>query len=83
MDHGRGGAINFWDAPEFPFWQDESYDHWIRSGNEMQRIVGYVEWDPVAAGLVTRAEDWTWSSASEQGSHGDKQATRSPAPPEM
>ena len=65
------------------FWQDESYDHWIRSGDEMQRIVGYVEWNPVAAGLVKRAEDWISSSASEPESPGDRQATRSPAPPEM
>jgi len=62
-----------------PFWQDESYDHWIRSGDEMQRIVGYVERNPVAAGLVKYAEDWIWSSANEQESHGDRQATRSPA----
>jgi REP element-mobilizing transposase RayT len=47
-----------------PFWQDESYDHWVRDGREFDRIVGYIEWNPVHAGLVARAEDWPWSSAS-------------------
>jgi putative transposase len=57
------------------FWQDESFDHWVRNGREFDRIVSYVEWNPVAAGLVERADQWRWSSASWQ-------ATRSPAPPE-
>lgn len=34
------------------FWQDESYDHWIRSDREMQKVIRYVEWNPVKAGLV-------------------------------
>jgi len=47
-----------------PFWQDESYDHWVRDGKELQRIVQYIEWNPVRAGLVERPELWPWSSAS-------------------
>lgn len=46
-----------------PFWQDESYDHWVRSADEMEKIVRYVEENPVAAGLAERAESWPWSSA--------------------
>ena len=46
-----------------PFWQDESYDHWVRGPQESEKIVRYVEENPVAAGLVKRAEDWRWSSA--------------------
>jgi putative transposase len=46
-----------------PFWQDESYDHWVRDGKELQRIVQYIEWNPVRAGLVERPELWPWSSA--------------------
>ena len=34
------------------FWQDESYDHWIRSDRELQKIIRYVEWNPVKAGLA-------------------------------
>jgi putative transposase len=46
-----------------PFWQDESYDHWIHSDKELQEIVAYVENNPVSAGLVDAAEQWLWSSA--------------------
>jgi putative transposase len=46
-----------------PFWQDESHDHWVRSSEELQRIVRYIEENPVAAGLVERVEQWRWSSA--------------------
>ena len=49
-----------------PFWQDESYDHWIRNEEEMSRIIRYIEWNPVKASLVERIEDWPWSSASRQ-----------------
>jgi REP-associated tyrosine transposase len=46
------------------FWQDESFDHWVRNPAEWQKIRSYIERNPVAAGLVARAEDWPWSSAS-------------------
>jgi putative transposase len=46
-----------------PFWQDESYDHWVRGPEELERIARYIERNPVAAGLVERPEDWRWSSA--------------------
>jgi putative DNA methylase len=46
-----------------PFWQDESYDRWVRSPEEMRRVIDYVEKNPVAAGLVTSPELWRWSSA--------------------
>jgi REP element-mobilizing transposase RayT len=47
-----------------PFWQDESYDHWIRNEDERNRIVRYVERNPVAAALVKDIEGWRWSSAA-------------------
>jgi putative transposase len=46
-----------------PFWQDESYDHLVRSDAEFGRICGYIEGNPVAAGLVSGAEEFRWSSA--------------------
>jgi REP element-mobilizing transposase RayT len=49
-----------------PFWQDESYDHWIRNDIELQRIVRYVEHNPVTAGLVSCEYEWPWSSATKQ-----------------
>ena len=46
------------------FWQDESYDHWVRSAGELEQIVRYIEGNPVAAGLVRAVEQWPWSSAT-------------------
>jgi REP element-mobilizing transposase RayT len=46
-----------------PFWQDESYDHLVRNGEEFRRIQRYIESNPVIAGLVTRPEDYPYSSA--------------------
>jgi REP element-mobilizing transposase RayT len=51
---GRAGA----------FWQDESFDHWIRSAQELQYFIEYVESNPLKAGLVEAKEQWPWSSAS-------------------
>jgi putative transposase len=48
------------------FWQAESYDHWVRDEKEWRRIAGYIESNPVKAGLVCRAEDYRWSSAGER-----------------
>ena len=45
-----------------PFWQAESYDHWIRDEPEFQRVRRYIEHNPVRAGLVTKPEDYRWSS---------------------
>jgi putative DNA methylase len=66
------------------FWQDEYFDHWIRDQQDFERIVQYVERNPVAAGLVESAEQWPWSSANERiDADLNRQATRSPAPPGM
>ena len=46
-----------------PFWQDESYDHWVRNEKEFHRIVAYIEENPVSAGLAATPEEWSWSSA--------------------
>jgi putative transposase len=46
-----------------PFWQGESYDHWVRSDQERQGIIRYIEKNPVSAGLVDKLEGWKWSSA--------------------
>ena len=47
-----------------PFWHEESYDHWVRDRYALERIVGYVERNPVYAGFVEREDEWRWSSAS-------------------
>ncbi len=45
------------------FWQDESFDHRVRDEVELDRIVRYVEHNPVSAGLARNPHDWLWSSA--------------------
>lgn len=45
------------------FWQEESYDHWVRGEREFAKIRNYVEENPVRAGLVSKAIDHPWSSA--------------------
>ena len=47
-----------------PFWQHESYDHWVSNEKELQRIAAYVEENPVSAGLAATPEDWPFSSAT-------------------
>jgi REP element-mobilizing transposase RayT len=47
------------------FWQDESFDHWVRTSAEFDRIRAYIEFNPVSARLVTEPNGWPWSSASQ------------------
>jgi len=47
-----------------PFWQDESFDHWVRNTAEWRKIRTYIERNPVAAGLVQHPQDWPYSRAS-------------------
>ena len=50
--------------PGVRFWQNESFDHWVRNGEELRKIKTYIEWNPVKAALVEKPEQWRWSSAS-------------------
>jgi putative transposase len=45
------------------FWQTESYDHWIRDVDELERIISYIEENPVKAQLAETPEQWPFSSA--------------------
>jgi putative DNA methylase len=47
-----------------PFWQDESFDRWVRNPEEFRKVKGYIESNPVRAGLVTAPELWPYSSAA-------------------
>ena len=58
-----------------PFWQDESYDHYLRHRSQIDRTIAYIEGNPVTAGLVCCAERWPWSSAGWQ--------AKPPAPPNL
>ena len=46
-----------------PFWQSESYDRVIRDAKSFEKIVAYIEHNPVKAGLCACAENWEFSSA--------------------
>jgi putative transposase len=46
-----------------PFWQDESFDHWVRNSREFRKIQTYIEYNPVFAGFVSEPADWRWSTA--------------------
>ena len=43
------------------FWQGESYDHVIRDEEELERVIRYVLYNPVKAGLVQSPEEWRWN----------------------
>lgn len=49
-----------------PFWQHESYDHWVRDDDELERIVRYINANAVRANLVNVPHDWFWSSAHDR-----------------
>ena len=40
------------------FWQDESFDRWIRDETELYNIIKYVLLNPVEAGLVRRWDEY-------------------------
>jgi hypothetical protein len=55
-------AIRMLGLHDAPFWQDESYDHFVRDGG-FERVKRYIENNPVTAGFVTTPEEFPWSSA--------------------
>lgn len=44
-----------------PFWETESYDHFIRNESEYRRVIAYVLNNPVKAGLIKDWREWQWS----------------------
>jgi REP element-mobilizing transposase RayT len=50
-----------------PFWQDESYDRIVRNGEEFNRIVRYIEMNPVSAGIVSSPDEFPYSRAGRIG----------------
>jgi REP element-mobilizing transposase RayT len=46
------------------FWQEEYFDRIVRNDAEFSRIRRYIEWNPVAAGLVRTPEEFLWSSVA-------------------
>jgi putative transposase len=53
------------------FWEADYFDRYMRNEDHLMRTIEYIENNPVKAGLVDKAADWPWSSASwERGSPG-------------
>jgi putative DNA methylase len=51
------------------FWQHESYDHWIRDEDELERVVDYIAANPLKAGLARYAHEWYFCSAHDRFLH--------------
>ena len=47
-------------------WAKDYFDHWIRDRDEWEKVIRYVERNPVKAGLCASPEDWQWSSARQK-----------------
>jgi len=43
-----------------PVWEDESFDHLLRSDESLKEKCEYIRQNPVEAGLVKRPEDYRW-----------------------
>lgn len=56
-------VINKCERRRGPLWQREYFDRFMRNASQFDAAANYVENNPVAAGLVERAEDWRFSSA--------------------
>ena len=46
-----------------PLWQKAFFDHYMRTPTELLETLEYIHQNPLRKGLVTKATDWTWSSA--------------------
>lgn len=45
------------------FWHQDYYDRYMRSENHLETTIGYIENNPVKAGLAPTPEAWRWGSA--------------------
>ena len=57
-------ANQFLNRTGHPFWQYEYYDHCIRTTDELNHVIRYVERNPVAAGLAPSIDSYRWSGAN-------------------
>ena len=50
----------------YRFWQrGGGYDRWMRSASDLHEKIKYIHRNPVRRGLVSRSEEWKYSSAAE------------------
>lgn len=53
-------SVNQFLGSSGPVWQEESFDHVLRSDESLQQKLDYIRQNPVRAGLVTKPEDYRW-----------------------
>jgi REP-associated tyrosine transposase len=58
-------AINRRRGTEGELWQPRFFDRALRTAKEYNEKVEYIHMNPVRAGLVSRPQDWKWSSFNE------------------
>jgi putative transposase len=46
-----------------PFWQARYYDFNVQTPHKRSEKIDYIHHNPVARGLVTKPQDWPWSSS--------------------
>jgi len=47
---------------EAALWQRRFWEHQIRDGDDLQNHVDYIHYNPVKHELVSKVEDWPWST---------------------
>ena len=57
-------ASSLVDLPSGRFWQDEWFDHWSRSDEQDERIMRYIQDNPVTAGLDKTFREWKYGGWS-------------------
>jgi REP element-mobilizing transposase RayT len=53
-------SVNKLQGSSGPVWQEESFDHVLRSQESFEEKLGYLRQNPVRRGLVKRPEDYKW-----------------------
>ena len=59
-----GRKINQATGGSGPFWAPDYFDRFMRDETDLENTIAYIQNNPVAAGLVSSAADWPWSSAA-------------------
>jgi REP-associated tyrosine transposase len=61
-------------------WQSRFHERALRTERALESAVDYVHWNPVAAGLVAKPEDYRWSTARLFGDGQAESSSRKDAP---
>ena len=62
MKYMSARRLNRYRATKGTVWLHQFWDRFVRSKRELERRMEYLENNPVRKGLVSKPEDWPWSS---------------------